>query len=145
MAKKHRVVSEEVREGRRQRMKLMWARKRAEKSGPLSGVEFGDGVAAAPPPMVRKISEKRVRAVNQELRAKSQEPTADVESRFQGVYDKALKMLEGMIEEPLDLEQLNAVIKTCRENLAAIGQAKVREVGSKMEVVTVLDFGEKAK
>ena len=101
----------------------------------------------------------RVESVSRETQVKKVEEPAvvvdeegeegDVEARFGAVYDRVLKELEkrtsGKHLEKMPLEELSGLIKTCRENLAAIGQAKVRDSSSAMEVVTVLDFEEKAK
>ena len=68
------------------------------------------------------------------------------EAGFEVVQRRLLAELDRRTQaevlKEMDLEDLAALIKTCKENIAQESQMKVMDRGSKMEVVTVLDFGE---
>ena len=138
-----RKMSEAARAKISERMRLAWAKRKG------MAVALNPEFKPEKEVMPSESSSADERVDDSVGEGDSTSPDSDVEGRFSGVYDKLLGELErrtsrGHLQE-MDLDEIAGLIKTCRENLAAISQAKVREVGSKMEVVTVLDFSEDAK
>lgn len=117
---------EKMRQGREK----YYAARRAKK-------EEGMVVAAAPEGRLREDVAPNTKIVQKV-------EVVDRTAEFEEIQSRLLKELERRTKDTkgMGLDEIGSLLKTCRENLQAIAQAKVTDHASTIQVVTQLDFEE---